>query len=257
MIKIKTDTHTHTLASGHAYSTIEENLKAGKEQGLELVGITDHFSPLFVPTTHFASYGFFMNKGDLPEEWHGVRLLFGAEVDIIDLDGHLFGYDLYVPEPFSVKDNPLTYEEKLLSKLDYLIASIHGKSFVGNRTENTDMYIKALENKKVKILGHIGRSGLDIDFDEIVKAAKALNKMIEINEASFAHGSLVRERCKKVALSCAEYGTKITICSDAHSSYYVGKYPETEKLLDEIHFPSDLIVSRDKESFLSAVGLSE
>ena len=34
MIKIKTDTHTHTLASGHAYSTIEENLRAGKEQGL-------------------------------------------------------------------------------------------------------------------------------------------------------------------------------------------------------------------------------
>ena len=44
MIKIKTDTHTHTLASGHAYSTIEENLRAAKEQGLELVGITDHFS---------------------------------------------------------------------------------------------------------------------------------------------------------------------------------------------------------------------
>ena len=63
MIKIKTDTHTHTLASGHAYSTIEENLRAGKEQGLELVGTTDHFSSFFVPSTTFACYGFLQIGG--------------------------------------------------------------------------------------------------------------------------------------------------------------------------------------------------
>jgi hypothetical protein len=256
MIKIKTDTHTHTLASGHAYSTIEENLRAGKEQGLELVGITDHFSSFFVPSTDFACFGFFINKKALPEVWHGVRLLFGAEVDIIDLKGNLFGHDLYIPYP-NKNGVKLTYEEGILNRLDYLIASVHYKDFAANSTvvENTELYIKALEHENVKILGHIGRSGLEFDIDEVVKAAKSLNKMIEINEASFGHGETVRERCLKVALACAKYGTKIAVNSDAHSSFEIGKYPNTENFLDEIDFPVELIGNRDAETFLSTIGI--
>jgi hypothetical protein len=256
MIKIKTDTHTHTLASGHAYSTIEENLRAGKEQGLELVGITDHFSSFFVPSTDFACFGFFINKKALPEVWHGVRLLFGAEVDIIDLKGNLFGHDLYIPYP-NKNGVKLTYEEGILNRLDYLIASVHYKDFAANSTvvENTELYIKALEHENVKILGHIGRSGLEFDIDEVVKAAKSLNKMIEINEASFGHGETVRERCLKVALACAKYGTKIAVNSDAHSSFEIGKYPNTENFLDEIDFPVELIGNRDAETFLSMIGI--
>ena len=256
MIKIKTDTHTHTLASGHAYSTIEENLRAGKEQGLELVGITDHFSSFFVPSTDFACFGFFINKKALPEVWHGVRLLFGAEVDIIDLKGNLFGHDLYIPYP-NKNGVKLTYEEGILNRLDYLIASVHYKDFATNSTvvENTELYIKALEHENVKILGHIGRSGLEFDIDEVVKAAKSLNKMIEINEASFGHGETVRERCLKVALACAKYGTKIAVNSDAHSSFEIGKYPNTENFLDEIDFPVELIGNRDADSFLSMIGI--
>lgn len=256
MIKIKTDTHTHTLASGHAYSTIEENLRAGKEQGLELVGITDHFSSFFVPSTDFACFGFFINKKALPEVWHGVRLLFGAEVDIIDLKGNLFGHDLYIPYP-NKNGVKLTYEEGILNRLDYLIASVHYKDFAANSTvvENTELYIKALEHENVKILGHIGRSGLEFDIDEVVKAAKSLNKMIEINEASFGHGETVRERCLKVALACAKYGTKIAVNSDAHSSFEIGKYPNTEHFLDEIDFPVELIGNRDAETFLSVIGI--
>lgn len=256
MIKIKTDTHTHTLASGHAYSTIEENLRAGKEQGLELVGITDHFSSFFVPSTDFACFGFFINKKALPEVWHGVRLLFGAEVDIVDLKGNLFGHDLYIPYP-NKNGVKLTYEEGILNRLDYLIASVHFKDFAANSTvvENTELYIKALEHENVKILGHIGRSGLEFDIDEVVKAAKSLNKMIEINEASFGHGETVRERCLKVALACAKYGTKIAVNSDAHSSFEIGKYPNTEHFLDEIDFPVELIGNRDAETFLSMIGI--
>ena len=256
MIKIKTDTHTHTLASGHAYSTIEENLRAGKEQGLELVGITDHFSSFFVPSTDFACFGFFINKKALPEAWHGVRLLFGAEVDIVDLKGSLFGHDLYIPYP-NKNGVKLTYEEGILNRLDYLIASVHYKDFAANSTvvENTELYIKALEHENVKILGHIGRSGLEFDIDEVVKAAKSLNKMIEINEASFGHGETVRERCLKVALACAKYGTKIAVNSDAHSSFEIGKYPNTENFLDEIDFPVELIGNRDAETFLSTIGI--
>ena len=46
MIKDILDTHTHTLASGHAYSTIRENAHAAAEKGLELLAITDRLDHL-------------------------------------------------------------------------------------------------------------------------------------------------------------------------------------------------------------------
>ena len=39
------DLHTHTIASGHAYSTIREMAQAASEKGLKLLGITEHAMP--------------------------------------------------------------------------------------------------------------------------------------------------------------------------------------------------------------------
>ena len=36
------DLHTHTIASGHAYNTIQEMAMAAKEKGICLLGITEH-----------------------------------------------------------------------------------------------------------------------------------------------------------------------------------------------------------------------
>ncbi len=42
MMELKVDTHTHTNASGHAYSTLIENAKSAKENGLDMFCTTDH-----------------------------------------------------------------------------------------------------------------------------------------------------------------------------------------------------------------------
>ena len=42
------DIHTHAVASGHAYSTVDENLRWAAEQGLQLVALTDH-APAMIP----------------------------------------------------------------------------------------------------------------------------------------------------------------------------------------------------------------
>ena len=42
MNKYKIDTHTHTVSSGHAYSTVTENAKYAASIGLEIIGMTDH-----------------------------------------------------------------------------------------------------------------------------------------------------------------------------------------------------------------------
>ena len=44
MYSILTDLHTHTIYSGHAFSTIGENAAEAARNGLEAIAMTDHFS---------------------------------------------------------------------------------------------------------------------------------------------------------------------------------------------------------------------
>ena len=41
-MKFIADTHSHTLASGHAYSTITEMAAAAAAKGLEVLALTEH-----------------------------------------------------------------------------------------------------------------------------------------------------------------------------------------------------------------------
>ena len=52
-MKYVLDAHTHTIASGHAYSTIREMAKAASEKGLELLGITEHSMKMPGPASFF------------------------------------------------------------------------------------------------------------------------------------------------------------------------------------------------------------
>jgi len=40
-LKFVVDTHTHTIASGHAYSTVQEMAKEASANGIEMFAITD------------------------------------------------------------------------------------------------------------------------------------------------------------------------------------------------------------------------
>ncbi|MCX7658918.1 MAG: PHP domain-containing protein, partial [Oscillospiraceae bacterium] len=41
-MRIVVDSHTHTISSGHAYSTIQEIAREAAGRGIEMVAITDH-----------------------------------------------------------------------------------------------------------------------------------------------------------------------------------------------------------------------
>ncbi len=264
---IQCDTHTHTLFSRHAYSTIEENIRAAEERGLTLLASTDHFSAMQFPDFRNAKNYQYLSTCNLwPREWHHVTLLRGCEVDIVNLDGALFGEDIPVPFNIVGDDFPdglgLSLYERVTKKMDYVIASVHGKRFTedADPVRTTNLYIRALEHKKVLILGHIGRSGVSFDLDEVLNAAKSMHKLIEINEHSFDNGRFTKEQCKKIAVRCAELSVPVSISTDAHISCDIGRFDRCQALLSEIHFPEELIKSRDREHFLQAIresGVSE
>ena len=85
MRKVLVDAHTHTVASGHAFSSLQEMAKAAADMGLEVLGITEHGPS--VPGTCPTLY--FKNMFTVPRQMYGIRLLMGCEINILDTKGSL------------------------------------------------------------------------------------------------------------------------------------------------------------------------
>lgn len=259
MYRLLCDTHTHTLFSRHAYSSIEENVRAAAAQGLELLASTDHFGEMLYPEQDLKNFQYLNNYNDWPRRWHGVTLLHGCEADIVDLKGNLFGFDR--PVPCSIVSEAYNREMSLLERVliqqDFVIASIHGKNHTegASRAQLTQMYVGALEHPRVLALGHIGRSNLDFEVDEVLKTAKALNKLIEINENSLKNTDTAK-RCRAIAQRCAELEVSVCVNSDAHISCAIGRFERCQEMLSSIGFPEALIVTCDRTHFLEALNRS-
>lgn len=162
-MKFVADMHTHSLASGHAYNTINEMIRAASEKKLELLGITDH-GPAMPGSTNLY---YFQNLNILDRYKYGIKVLYGAELNITDLQGHT---DL---------------DERSLRDLDYCIASLHSTCLVpGSEKENTYALQKAIAHPKVRIIGHPDDGHFPIDYDALVKEAKRQHVLIELNNAS-------------------------------------------------------------------------
>ena len=229
------DMHTHTLVSGHAFSTLQENISAAQRIGLSFLGVTEHgpAMPNGTPLIYFQNYR------AVPRQFDDLILYLGAEVNIVDYQGGL--------------DIP----EESLKTMDFAIASMHPICIpFGTKKENTRALIGAMENPLIHILGHPGDPRCPIDVDEIVCAALETHTLIEMNNASldpngFRVGSEVI--MKEILLSCMKYDCPIIVNSDAHFSSAIGNFGRVRALLDKIEFPSELIVNFSKEKFLAYV----
>ena len=84
-MRFEADTHSHTLASGHAYSTIKEMAAAAEAKGLKALALTEHAPKM--PGTCGLFY--FQNLDVVPRKCGGIRLLMGAEVNIMDETGRI------------------------------------------------------------------------------------------------------------------------------------------------------------------------
>lgn len=230
-MKFLIDTHTHTTASGHAYSTLLENVKHASEIGLKIMAVTDHG----VAIAGGPSLLYFGNLRVIPRVIWNVTVLRGVEANIIDYDGTL--------------DMP----DNRLKRLDLVIASLHEVCIKpGTKEENTNALLSVMDNKYVDIVGHPGNPAFTIDIDAVVEKAKEKNILIEINNSSFGmsrRGSF--DNCYKIAEKARDIGAKITLGSDAHICFDVGNFEKAGELIEKLGIPEELIMNTSPQKFMS------
>ena len=226
------------------------------EQGFELLGLTDHFSSMLFDEQTLKNFQFFLNLTIVPEIWQGMRILCGCEVDIVDLEGHLFAWDIAADTAINGDKfgHAHSLGELVLSRCDYAVASIHGKDWACGATpaQVTQMYVNVLDNPHVLILGHLGRSFLDFEIDTLIRECRDRGKLIEMNEATYAAGPAPEKqaRCRLIAERCAELGCMVSFGSAAHIATRIAHANHISNLLDEVHFPEELMACRDAKTFL-------
>jgi len=234
-MRLLADLHTHTVASGHAFSTVTELANAAAGKGLELIAITDH-GPAVPGGAHA---WFFWNCRAIPERLSGVRVLKGCEANVADTD------------------NGLDLPDEVLSVLDIVAVGLHPMTGFddGNRARNTRALIRAIRNPLVDIVTHPGNvDEFPVDVNAVVEAAVERGVALELNNHSFnsassrsasSHGE------RRFAIAARDHGALITIGSDAHFHEVVGSFDDAIAVAEEIRFPLSHIVNRDAASVLT------
>lgn len=228
-MKIIADTHTHTIASDHAYSTVTENAKCAADAGLFALAITDH-CPAMPDSPHI---WYFDCLGAIPRYLFGVLMLRGAEVNLTGLDGQL--------------DLP----DETLKKLDWVIVSAHScciKS--GTIEQNNKAWLKVAQNPYVDVIGHCGLPDLPFDYEKIIPQFKEAGKLVEINNGSLGKGEHIVKNNIEIAKICKKHRVSIVVNSDSHYCGYIGNFDRCKRLLSDIDFPQELIINADKDRFM-------
>jgi len=230
-MRLVVDTHTHTYASGHAYSTIIENAKAAKLRGLSILCTTDHAGSM--PGAPHS--WFFSNQKILPRFLDGVGLIRGCEANLLNIQGDI--------------DLPL----EALVHLDWVISSFHEPVFPPSTKEiHTEALLNVIKKGQVDALGHLGNPNFDFDFEVVIQSAVEHHVAIEVNNCSLLgysrRGSV--ERCYDIIAIAKELGAYITTGTDAHFCESIGQFESTLQLFDKVGVSSEQVITHSEKQFL-------
>ena len=224
-MKLFADLHVHTVASGHAYSTLEEYIRQAKKIGLKAFAMTDH-GPAMPGGPH---YYHFANMRMIPRVIDGVRILRGVEANIINEGGQL-----------DLKDEDIRWGE-----LDFVIAAMHPRVGYEDQGEakNTEVLLKAFQNPFVKVLAHPGNPKYPIKIKETVAAAKAAGVFIEINNSSEFSRPGSRDRCVEFAREVKRAGWMVSLGTDSHISGMLGAFDDALAIVKSAGLTEDNVVN--------------
>jgi DNA polymerase (family 10) len=197
---LKGDLHVHSNWSD-GRNSIEEMASACQKIGYSYVAITDH-SPSLKVAGGLSIAELKKKKQEIDKvnkKLKGFRVLYGTEVDI-DSGGNI------------------DYRDAILQEFDLVVAAIH-TGFKQSRVQLTRRLIKACANKYVHIIAHPTgrlwgvRDAYDIDFQQVLKAARETNTSLEIN-AFPQRLDLNDLNCRRAK----EAGVELVINTDSHTA---------------------------------------
>ena len=192
--------HCHTDASDGT-ETLKMMANATRKRGFQYFGVADHsqsahyaggLSPEEIDAQHREANR--LNKSFGKE----FRILKGIESDIL-------------------ADGSLDYPDEILSRFDFVVASIHGR-FKLEEKEQTARLLRAISNPRTTILGHMTgrqlmrRPGYDVDIETVLRACARYGVAIEINAHPWRLD--LDWRWHQAAL---DFGCMLSINPDAHS----------------------------------------
>lgn len=235
-MRLLADLHTHTIASGHGYSTLTENARGARANGIELIAVTDH-GPNVPQGAH---PWYFWNLKVAPSVLDGVRVLKGCEAN-----------------PDVNAENGIDLPDDLLRLLDFVAVGFHPLSGFDDRdrTRNTEALLRVIANPYVDQITHPGNEHeFPLDLDEVVSAAVRHNVILELNDHTFAptsarSGAAFRER--EFAEAARDAGAPIAIGSDAHYALHIGRFDAAASVAAELGIGPERLVNRNADAVLS------
>jgi DNA polymerase (family 10) len=166
--EVKGILHLHTTYSDGAHS-LKDMAEHVKSMGYEYLGLTDHSKSAFYANGLSPERVLeqFAELDALNERMAPFKIFKGIESDILN-------------------DGSLDYEEELLARFDFIIASVHSNLRMDEQ-KATARLIKAIEHPATRILGHptgrllLSRKGYPVDHQKIIDACAANGVAIELN----------------------------------------------------------------------------
>jgi len=191
--------HVHTRASDGSNS-LEELVEAMRAKGYAYLGIADHSQTAVYAggLTPDQILGQHEAIDRINESLENFRVLKGIESDIL-------------------ADGSLDYDEKTLSRFDFVIASVHS-NFNMTREEMTRRILRAMDNPHTSILGHVtgrlllAREAYPLDMEAVLDKAAELGVIMELNANPYRL-DLDWRMCKPAK----QRGIRIAVNPDAHS----------------------------------------
>jgi putative hydrolase len=242
IMHIFADYHMHSKYSD-GRATIREMAEAARDKGLEEITIADH-GPRNIGVGVKSSETFLAIKAEIKElnqELADLRILAGAEANVIDLEGAIdVPRKIYKElDMLLVGLHPHIWPKDLKTARDYVVMnklqnfspSIKEKV----RTTNTKTLVEAMYKHNIDIITHPGL-GMPLDLDEVGKACISTNTAFEINTGHAYQGL---EEIGRMA----ELGVKFALNSDAHFTETVGELEPGLSILKQAQVPVEQIIN--------------
>lgn len=190
--------HNHTTYSDGAHS-VREMAEAARALGWQYLGLSDHSQSAF--------YANGLKADAIARQHEEIDEVNASFDDFVVLKGI---------ESDILRDGSLDYDDEILARMDFVVASVHG-NFNLSEKEQTERCIRAVQNPYTTVLGHptgrllLARDGFTLDLNAVIDAAAEVGCAIELN----ANPQRLDLDWRELRRATAR-GVRISIGPDAH-----------------------------------------